>query len=474
MKNLICSIAVLSCFSTPVTLFSQHDPYSNPQWRGAKRKEVRDSTSLLHAFRNGQFNGHFRNFFMATINEGDLTDYYANAIGGGLRFETAPFKGFQLGMSGYFIYNLTSVDLAKKDPLTGAANRYEIGLFDIQDPANTNNLDRLEELFLKYTSGKYRITAGKQILRFPFVNPQDGRMRPTLIEGIYAEILPNKKLKLSAGWFYKISPRGTITWFNIGKSMGVNPQGLNPDGTASNYRDHTKSAGIAIIDGSYRFNEHFNISFHNQFTENVFNTAFIQLDYFKKVKRGRFQASLQYTRQDPVANGGNADPSKTFFLPGTHANIVSTRLGWLEGNWQTSLNYTRIGKGGRFLSPREWGRDPFFTFLPRERNEGLGDVNAVMAKATRKLPKSNLQFDLGVGYYHLPDINNTAYNKYRLPSYIQSNADIKYDFKGLLEGLDLDILYVYKWLAGETYGDLSAIINKVNMSNISVVINYHF
>ena len=29
-----------------------------------------------------------------------------------------------------------------------------------------------------------------------------------------------------------------------------------------------------------------------------------------------------------------------------------------------------------FLMPREWGREPFYTFLPRERNEGLGGVNA--------------------------------------------------------------------------------------------------
>jgi hypothetical protein len=30
--------------------------------------------------------------------------------------------------------------------------------------------------------------------------------------------------------------------------------------------------------------------------------------------------------------------------------------------------------------PREWGRDPFYTFMPRERNEGYGDVNADIDK----------------------------------------------------------------------------------------------
>ena len=42
---------------------------------------------------------------MATDNKKGLTDYYAQAIGGGLKYETAPFKGFQAGIGGFFIFN---------------------------------------------------------------------------------------------------------------------------------------------------------------------------------------------------------------------------------------------------------------------------------------------------------------------------------------------------------------------------------
>ena len=31
--------------------------------------------------------------------------------------------------------------------------------------------------------------------------------------------------------------------------------------------------------------------------------------------------------------------------------------------------------------PREWGKEPFYTFLPRERNEGLGNIHAFTVKA---------------------------------------------------------------------------------------------
>jgi hypothetical protein len=36
--------------------------------------------------------------------------------------------------------------------------------------------------------------------------------------------------------------------------------------------------------------------------------------------------------------------------------------------------------------PREWGRDPFY-FMPRERNEGYGDVNAIMTKYNTQILK---------------------------------------------------------------------------------------
>lgn len=455
--------------------FAQHDPYSLPLWRGQRQphKDV-DSTMLLHAFRNGQFNGHFRNFFMATINHNALSDYYANGLGGGLRFETARFKNFQMGISGYFIFNVASSHLAARDPITNAANRYEIGLFNIEDPTNANDLDRLEELFLKYNLSQGKITLGKQIIRSPFINPQDGRMRPTLVEGIWTELNLNEKLNLEGGWLYKISPRSTIRWFDVGSSIGVYPAGVNADGTPSGYRGQLKSAGIAVAHARYKVSKRVEAQLMNQFTENIFNTAFAQVDYVHTRGTARWRYALQYTRQDAVNNGGHADPAKTYFVPGTAANIISARIGRQQHNWTTSLNYTRITKGGRFLSPREWGRDPFFTFLPRERNEGLGNVHALMVKLTRNIPKANLSADLGVGYYKLPDVKDYAHNKYGAPSYVQSNLDVKYAFQGWLKGFDLDVLYVLKLAAADYHHDPKFLINKADMSNINVVLNYHF
>ncbi|HMP32026.1 MAG TPA: hypothetical protein PKD85_20645, partial [Saprospiraceae bacterium] len=83
-------------------VFSQHqDIGEQPSiWRGEKNIAT-DTTSLLYAFKSGNLKGHFRYFFSHTDNNTGLTDYYANAAGGGLRYETGSFHGFQIGVSGF-------------------------------------------------------------------------------------------------------------------------------------------------------------------------------------------------------------------------------------------------------------------------------------------------------------------------------------------------------------------------------------
>jgi len=80
-------------------------------WRGHQYIKE-DSGSLLNAFKNGFMEGHFRYFLSATDNASGLTDYYAQAGGGGIRYESAPYKGFRFAVSGFFIFNMGSSDLA--------------------------------------------------------------------------------------------------------------------------------------------------------------------------------------------------------------------------------------------------------------------------------------------------------------------------------------------------------------------------
>ena len=148
MKRILSVLVIAISFSESIR--AQHQEISEkPEMYKGKKDQPPDTTSLLSAFKRGQVNGHFRYFFMATGNQRGLTDYYANAAGGGIRFETARFHGFQFAVSGFYTFNIGSSDLGKPDSATGQYNRYEIGLFDQLDPYNKKDIDRLEEFYLR-------------------------------------------------------------------------------------------------------------------------------------------------------------------------------------------------------------------------------------------------------------------------------------------------------------------------------------
>lgn len=455
---------------------AQHQEISErPEMYKGKETDTVENNSILHAFKDGTFQGHFRYFNMNTLNEKELTDYYANAAGGGIRFETAKFHNLQFGLSGFYIFNIGSSDLTKPDPYSGQFNRYEIGLFDLEDGSNKKDIDRLEEFYLKYTYKKSAVIFGRQLLNTPFINLQDGRMRPTGSEGIWLEINEIKKTKIEAGWLYSISPRSTKRWYNVGETIGIYPAGVNPDGSRSLYSNNVESRGVALLGISTSVSRNLKFQAWNMLTENIFNSAMLQTDLSIPLKnKSSIFAAAQIIKQDALNNGGNPDQSKTYFLKGGNSLSFGGKLGWKSNQWEASLNYNRITGKGRYLLPREWGRDPFFTFLPRERNEGFGDVNALMAKVNYNIPKSRLKTSLAAGYYHLPDVKNYSLNKYGLPSYTQINADIRYTFANTFKGLEAQLLLVGKANNGETYDNSKMLINKVNMLQSNIVLNYYF
>jgi hypothetical protein len=254
-------------------LFAQHQEIGEKPtiWQD-KEKLTKDTNNLLQAFKRGSINGHLRYFFMATDNDEGLTDYHAHAAGGGIKFETAPIKGFQMGISGFFTFNLASSPLGDPDPKTGAANRYEIGLFDQQDPYNTSDIDRLEELFLKYSFKKNHITIGKQLINTPFINLQDGRMRPTEVNGIWSE-LHSGKTKWEGGLIKQISPRGTVRWFNVGESIGIYPMGVDLRGERSAYRGYTRTKGLGMLGLTNTSLKYITLQAWHLYVHNIFNTS---------------------------------------------------------------------------------------------------------------------------------------------------------------------------------------------------------
>lgn len=443
--------------------------FGAPVTKNAKTSS--DSGNLLHPFQKVTIQGHLRSFYSSTNNKNSNTEY-AHAVGAGLKFSSKPINHLQFGVSGFFVYNVFSTDLTKLHPLAASSNRYELGLFDVTNPANKNNMHRLEELYLQYQKDKLTFTLGKQLLNTPFINLQDGRMRPTEVQGVWGQY-KTKANKFYAGWLNQFSPGGTVAWFNTSSSIGVFSTGVNLDGTKSGYKNQLTTAGVALIGAELGFRKGKKLQLWNQYVDNIFNSSLIQLDKLPS-KSSPYYYGLQMIRQEVVNNGGNASINKTYFNPNQSSFVFGGRIGKLAGQWDHSINFTRITKQGRYLMPREWGRDPFYTFLQGERNEGMGDLYAYMFKSKYAAPHLPLNLSLAAGYYQLADVKIFAMNKYGLPAYLQYNIDLRYAFSGFWKGWDMQLTYFQKDAIGNTYNDAKYYINKVDMGHVNFILNFHF
>lgn len=467
-KRIVLVFGMILSYSA---IFSQHQELNEDPKLWRKSPVVKDSNYLLHRFQTGNFHGHIRSFFSSQFNQRSEPEY-AQAIGGGIQFKTQPIQHLSAGVSGFFVFNAFSSDLTQPHPLSKTYNRYELGLFDITDPANTNDLDRLEELFVEYKKKKVTITFGKQLINTPFINLQDGRMRPTEVQGIWGQY-KTTSVKIYSGWLTQFSPRSTVRWYSTAASIGVYSVGVNTDGSPSGYKNQLRSSGVALLGAEIRLGKKYQLQIWNQLTENIFNSNLLQLEKLPDSSSGLY-FGLQLITQQAVNQGGHSDPTKRYFQTNQSALAVGGRIGRQQGLWDHSLNFTRITRHGRYLMPREWGRDPFYTFLMGERNEGLGDVYAFALKSKYSSANKKLSAQFGMGYYELPDVHDYALNKYGFPSYVQINTDIRYNFSGLLKGWQAQMIYFYKKGTGNNFDDPKYFINKVNMGHFNLIMNFYF
>lgn len=465
MRKLLLIISIHVIFSLELTAQDQS---------GSQISMGGDSTSLQSHFLHAQWQLHSRTIFMSTINEGNLKDDYTLATGAGIGILTEPFHGFQLGMNGFFIFELVSSDIDKPDPTTNLPNRYEIGMYDVTDPGNTKNMSRLEELYLKYSWRKNTVVAGRFNINTPFINIQDGRMRPTLEEGVWLNVKLSKRFGLEGGWITKVLPRSTMNWYTMGSSLGIYATGVNESGTKSGYSGQIQSNGLGIINLSYIPASKWKFNLWNGLFENVLNTAILEINHERKdsIRNLIIYHSLMLVHQDAIGNGGNSDPSKSYTNKGDQSNVISAQVGVKNKHLNSNINYTHITGDGRYLMPREWGRETFYTFMPRERNEGAGDVNAFMIKTTWNNSNRKFKTGLAYGYYDMPDVKNYRLNKYGMPSYHQLNYDASYLFSNFLKGFELRSLIAWKINSGETYENPKYVYNKTDMLNISLVLDF--
>ena len=416
---------------------------------------------------------HFRTFWMNTnYPSQDFKKDYALGMSLNLGAVISYKSNWKFHIGYRSFANVASSEIWEPDPTTGQANRYETGLFDLLDTRD-KFFGKLETLSLEYSTEKIGIKAGRMGINSDWINAQDGRLSPTAVEGLSVWFAPNSLWKFSVWGIGRMSIRGSSDWLSMGETVGIYPVGRTVTGKPAQYFGNTESDGLGIWEVDRKLGADAKIHFSNTIAQNLFSTYWIGYEKNRKIESSTLTYGVLGGFQHGIGQGGNETPDLRYKEPRDQNYALSGRVGWKNSQWTTHISYTHVGGNGRWLNPREWGKDAWYTFIPRERNEGFESVDALVSFAEYRIDQVPISVYGHFGFHWLSDTQDTAGNKYNFPSYRQLNLGIKCQPKKV-KNLDFHLLFVSKEPLYDEILTPNQIYNKVEMVHFNGIINWRW
>ena len=414
-----------------------------------------------------------RSYFMATSYFEDYKGDHAWGQMARVAVQTKLPHHFQIKAEYLGFFRALSSELTALDPRVSNLNRYEVGLFDV------NNLDKrlfgkIGNLHLDYLQTNFQARLGRMEINTPFINAQDGRLSPTYVEGLRWNLQVNPNIAIDHHLIWGVSPRSTGNWFNLGESIGMYPVARDEFGQPSAYYGNTNVNFAHILNMKLNLKAASTLLLNHTLVQNIYSAYLAQWDKTWELPKSALKGitGLQATVQHGIGDGGNEETGLRYKNPDDFHGILSGRIGLKSKRSLWHLNYTKIQGNGRYLSPREWGKDPFYTFIPRERNEGLEHVDAVTTYFQQDFPEKSLQLYTYMGLFFLPDPADAKKNKYALPGYAQTNLGVRYVPKKWIEGLNLHLILMSKTALNQQNLKPAWVYNKVNLFHTNLILNY--
>lgn len=442
---------ILFLIFTPIFLQAQNNHQQFESIDSVKHGSFNpnEAHSFHEWFKKGHVSGLFRSNTIQTYRPESKNFSAASGLGGRIYYHSAYWHGFQMGIGGIYTYNILSTDLSDstRNPYTP---KWERQLFDLEDPNNKHDLDRLEELFIKYRYKDSYIKVGKMLLNTPLVNPQDSRMKPSAFQGIWLDWNEGHRFEINGGFFNKVSPRSTTEWISISESIGLYDHLIDPE------REHhaISTQGLGLLGGHYLPNEKISLHSWQYYIDNISFVSFNQLEY----SQNSIKLGVQYLFQNSL--------SENHFLEKNHkAQLLSGQLKWIRKAWQISYNQTISLTEDALKFPSEWGAEPFYTFISRHRIEGLDQINSQAIKVDFQPIESWSSLNIGLYGVH------SSFNQNKEESsFTQLSLDIQTRLKE--DWKNLKIRFLNSYFMTEGFSEGSFLYEDIFHSQL--IVNYKF
>lgn len=446
------------------------------------------ASDLAEAFKEGKVSGTVKAIYLDTAlqeTSGTTTDAQTFAVGGKLKYTTAPLYGFTAGVE-----FLTTQDLGTKSQkntggILGAGENDPTLLI-----ANTNDADGLSKsnygsgsalgsAYVSYAFGKDDITVGRFELPTPLAASKETRMLPTVFQGAVAHVKDIPNTVLAAAFVNGVKERDSDKFVKMGQAAlnNLGQLGLTGAGgvaTPENLKTLKTSGGFITDVGA--LNDAKNSQVYaaaavylgipgvvlqawDYYATNILNAVYVQADYKTKLGGVDFSAAAQYIRESDV---GNFKKIWSGTVNGIDAQLYGAKVAAGIAGFTGTLAYSQVSDGkadklGGVIAP--WDGTPAFTDSANNNNlggavlvDGTASIYGGSYAAGSKNWKAQVDYDFAnIGVKGLnASVSYAIYDrKWDTTKLGMKGFDVKewnimakYSFDGALKGLGVQGLII--------------------------------
>ncbi len=413
--------------------------------------------------------GYLRFRYKSTNNDGSLADFRIGVTHGFLRYEPQLTKWLSLGIQGNALTHFGNRTVTQPDELTGIGPQFEGNLWNPRLMSGQYEF-ALPQSYLLFNFGLHELTIGRFVKNTPFVNAEPFPF-PNALQGLWYTFQKGEAFRFETGIINQVAPRQNGRFVGIGESIGTAGQGVDVNGFPNQYRGNTEVDLLNITGLVFQPSVSTEFTVWNYYTENVTNTTIAEGRYKNKEVGWEFGAMTTY--QFRVGNGGNANNDLAYKQDKRARNYSLQAIKYL-GYHSLEFSVDRITKLGRLLLPREWGREPFYTFVRRTRIEGSSDVTSALIKWERIWDNKHGHFRV-----YSKAVRNRFPNPFELPAdKNRQSTHYHLDFSVLFapkkfQGLEAEV-YLAKRVGAGDVPSLDYVINRIDFFHFDFLLTYKF
>lgn len=410
----------------------------------------------------GSLNGNIRYYYIETNKKsiiGEHSSAYGHSVGGQLRYSTAVWNGWQLGMTA-----MTTQPFALPEHIESSSIGQDNGFIG-DDPSDGFTI--VGEAYADYTNESFNGWYGRRAINTPMIGAKDLRMLPSTVEGGNGKLLLSNTTSFSVGYINRFKQRSSDRFTNILKhALGAYTRAITG-----------REEGYAIpLMLTYKSSP-WTVNLYDLYLPDFLNTVYNDFEY----KKDFYTLSAQVISQRSVGNADNNLAEATSVTKGKRINALGfgTRAEFKYKESGFDLVYRRIMRDSdsydSILTP--WDGTLMYAYNTTTNNLGQSFYGNALSAGGGVVGGTN---GYKIGYTQSYDFlqlkgltTHLAWSLYQNPRYREDQVDMQTNVRYKRGAWLLEVRCI--WIDNDTTALKDGSVNQVDWLNqYHVIVNYAF